>query len=178
MADSSPAPSGAIARQEPRLYHDLMSPQEVRDVRARVRAFCDEHLAPVAWEIGHREESPEAFPFDLFRKMGNAGLFRIPFAAEIGGEGLTYPATATAAVIEELAYYSNSVAAIYDVHCILAGHALEWASPELQAKYLKPLLSGEVVGSFATSEPEASTCLLYTSPSPRDLSTSRMPSSA
>ncbi len=146
-------------RMEPQLYHDMMSPDEVKAVRADVRAFCDEHLAPVAWEIGHTEESVEAFPRKLFKKMADAGLFRIPYAKEIGGLGLSHPATATAAVIEELSYYSNSVAAVFDVHCILAGHALEWASPELQARYLAPLLDGSMIGSFATSEPNASTDL-------------------
>lgn len=149
----------AVPRQQPQLYHDMMTPEEVLAIREEVRAFCDTQLARVAWEIGHREESKEAFPHQLFKKMADAGLFRIPYAASIGGRGLKYPATATAVVIEELSYYSNSVAAIYDVHCILAGHALEWASPELQQKYLAPLLAGEKIGSFATSEPNASTDL-------------------
>ena len=146
-------------RQEPRLYHDLMSPAETKAIRAEVRAFCEEHVAPVAWEIGHREESVEAFPFDLFESMATAGLFRIPFAKEVGGRGLAHPCAATAIVIEEMSYFSNSVAAIYDVHCILAGHALEWASPYLQERYLTPLMEGRKIGSFATSEPEASTDL-------------------
>ena len=146
-------------RNEPQLYHDMMSPDEVKAVRAEVRAFCDEHLAPVAWKIGHTEEAKENFPHELFKKMADAGLFRIPYAAGIGGRGLKHPASATAVVIEELSYYSNSVAAIYDVHCILAGHALEWASPELQSQYLAPLLEGSKIGSFATSEPNASTDL-------------------
>ncbi|MFX8601194.1 acyl-CoA dehydrogenase family protein, partial [Acinetobacter baumannii] len=68
-------------------------------------------------------------------------------------------AMATAVLIEELAYYSNSVAAIVDVHCILAGHALMHATPELQARYLAPLLAGEKIGAFATTEPDASTDL-------------------
>lgn len=146
-------------RQQPRLYHDLMTPEEVIGIREEVRNFCEEYLAPVAWDIGHREESVEAFPFQLLKQMADAGLFRIPFAAEVGGRGLKHRATATAIVIEELSYFSNSVAAIYDVHCILAGHALEWASPELQKQYLAPLLAGEKIGSFATSEPLASTDL-------------------
>ncbi len=91
--------------------------------------------------------------------MADAGLFRIPFRAEVGGRGLQYAATATAIMIEELAYHSNSVAAIVDVHCILAGHALEYASPDLQRRYLAPLLAGEKIGSFATTEPDASTDL-------------------
>jgi alkylation response protein AidB-like acyl-CoA dehydrogenase len=149
----------APQRQQEALYHDMMTPEECLEIRREVRSFCDEHLAPVAWDIGHREESVDAFPRDLFAKMARAGLFRIPFEAAVGGRGLTNPATATAMVIEELSYYSNSVAAIYDVHCILAGHALEWASAELQRQYLSPLLDGSVIGSFATSEPNASTDL-------------------
>ncbi len=152
---AAPAPE----RFQPKLYHDLLTPDESIALRDEVRRFADEHVAPVAWEIGHREESVEHFPRDLFRKMGDAGLFRIPFGAEAGGRGLNYPATATAILIEELAYHSNSVAAIVDVHCILAGHALEYASPELQKRYLAPLLAGEKIGSFATTEPEASTDL-------------------
>lgn len=155
--------SGSVAGQPPRLqpslYHDLMTPAEVLAVREEVRRFCDDEVAPLAWEIGHREEAREHFPRELFAKMAAAGLFRIPFGKAVGGRGLKHAATATATLIEELAYYSNSVAAIVDVHCILAGHALEHASPELQARYLAPLLAGEKIGSFATTEPEASTDL-------------------
>lgn len=152
-------PTETIPRCETVLYHDMLSPEEVKAVRAEVRAFAEAHVAPVAWEIGHREESVANFPRELFGKMAQAGLFRIPFAAEIGGRGLRHPAAATAVLIEELAYFSNSVAAIVDVHCILAGHALKHASLELQKRYLAPLLAGEKIGSFATTEPEASTDL-------------------
>jgi alkylation response protein AidB-like acyl-CoA dehydrogenase len=48
---------------------------------------------------------------------------------------------------------------VVDVHCILAGHALAHASPALQQRYLAPLLAGEKIGSFATTEPDASTDL-------------------
>ncbi|AIO71232.1 acyl-CoA dehydrogenase family protein [Burkholderia multivorans] len=149
----------APERHQPKLYHDLLTPDETLAIREEVRSFADEHVAPVAWKIGSCEESVDHFPRDLFRKMADAGLFRIPFGASVGGRGLKYPATATAVLIEELAYHSNSVAAIVDVHCILAGHALEHASPELQARYLAPLLAGEKIGSFATTEPDASTDL-------------------
>lgn len=146
-------------RQEPRLYHDLMSPPELTAIRAEVRAFCAAEVAPRARAIGEGPEAVENFPHELFRLMGDAGLFRIPFPAEVGGRGLQYPAAATAAVIEELSYYSSSVGAIYDVHCILAGHALVQGSDYLKKTYLAPLLSGAKIGSFATTEPEASTDL-------------------
>jgi alkylation response protein AidB-like acyl-CoA dehydrogenase len=150
-------------RKEPELYHDLLSPDEVRDIRAEVRAFADAVVAPRARQIGEGPESIDHFPWDVFRAMGDAGLFRIPFPAEIGGRGLRHPAAATAVVIEELSYYSSSVGAIFDVHCILAGHALAQGSDALREKYLRPLLAGSVVGSFATTEPDASTDLSVTS---------------
>jgi len=62
-------------------------------------------------------------------------------------------------MIEELAYHSNSVAAIVDVHCILAGNALKHGSDSIKQRYLRPVLSGEKIGSFATTEPDASTDL-------------------
>lgn len=151
-------------RNEPQLYHDLLSPPELVELRAEVRAFAEAEVAPRARSIGEGPEAVENFPRELFALMGKAGLFRIPFPREVGGRGLSCPAAATAAVIEELSYYSSSVGAIYDVHCILAGHALIQGSDFLKQKYLAPLLSGEVIGSFATTEPDAST----------DLSTSSM----
>ncbi len=156
---TTPTPASAPQRLQPRLYTDLLTPDETRNIRAEVRAFADQYVAPVAWEIGHREESAAHFPRALFRQMADAGLFRIPFAQSVGGRGLRYPAAATAVMIEELAYHSNSVAAIVDVHCILAGHALEHAAQQLQARYLAPLLTGAKIGSFATTEPDASTDL-------------------
>lgn len=154
LTASKPAP-----RLQPGLYHDLMTPEEALAIRAEVRRFADAEVAPLAWEIGHREEARENFPRQLFKKMADAGLFRIPFKREAGGRGLRHAATATAIMIEELAYHSNSVAAIVDVHCILAGHALAQGAAQLQARYLAPLLAGEKIGSFATTEPDASTDL-------------------
>lgn len=161
MNARDPIAAGIAApmRQQDLLYHDLMTPADVLAVRDEVRAFADEHVAPEAWDIGHRPEAVAHFPRSLFAKMAQSGLFRIPFAAEVGGRGLAHAATATAVMIEELAYHSNSVAAIVDVHCILAGHALKHASPELQQRYLSPLLAGQKIGSFATTEPDASTDL-------------------
>ncbi len=129
------------------------------EVRAEVRSFAERVVAPRARQIGEGPESVEHFPRDVFKAMADVGLFRIPFARDVGGRGLQFPATATAAVIEELSYYSSSVGAIYDVHCILAGHALVQGSEYLKKTYLAPLLAGEMVGAFATTEPDASSDL-------------------
>lgn len=146
-------------RMADEIYHDMLSPEEVKQVRLEIRSFGAEHVAPVAQDIAERDESIDAFPRDLFEKMGNSGLFRIPFAAEDGGRGLENRVTATAVTVEELAYYSNSVAAIYDVHCILAGRTLERGSDEIRSDYLRKIADGSMVGAFATTEPQASSDL-------------------
>ncbi len=151
--------SNRVPRMSDGVYHDMLSPEEVLSVRAEVREFAERVVRPRAREIGEADESVENFPRDVFDAMGEAGLFRIPFAAEDRGRGLEHRVASTATAIEELSYYSNSVAAVYDVHCILAGRTLERASRELREEYLLPVTSGARIGAFATTEPEASTDL-------------------
>jgi alkylation response protein AidB-like acyl-CoA dehydrogenase len=146
-------------RCQDRLYHDLLLSEETLQVRKEIREFAEENVAPLAHDIGQRSESKESFPRALFKAMGSFGLFRIPFGREMGGRGLKRPITATVTAVEELAYHSNSIAAIYDVHCILAGSALNIAIPAVRERYLEPLLAGDIVGAFATTEPEASSDL-------------------
>ena len=146
-------------RMQDALYHDMILPGEALEIRRKVRAFAEAEVAPLAHQIANQEESKESFPFDLFRELGDEGLFRIPFPKEVGGLGLEHPVCATVTAVEELAYVSDSVAAIYDVHCILAGHALMYGSDYIQETYAKPMVSGEKIGCFATTEPSASTDL-------------------
>ncbi|MEU5324588.1 acyl-CoA dehydrogenase family protein, partial [Streptomyces sp. NPDC021056] len=108
--------------------------------------------------IAGGDERTDGFPRHVFDGLASAGVFRIPFPDEVGGDGLTHPATATAAAIEELAYYSSSLAAVFDVHCILAGNALRHGTEE-QQRWLRRVAEGSVVGAFATTEPDASSDL-------------------
>jgi alkylation response protein AidB-like acyl-CoA dehydrogenase len=160
--------SNPVERKMDSLYHDLILPEEAQEIRKKVRAFADRVVAPRAYDIASLEESVENFPRDVFDAMAEEGLFQIPFPKEVGGMGLEYPTCATAVAVEELAYYSNSVAAIFDVQCILSGMALMYGSDDLKKRYLTPMINGDVIGSFATTEPDASS----------DLSTRAMKSEA
>ncbi|MCR3721918.1 butyryl-CoA dehydrogenase [Prauserella flava] len=146
-------------RTADRLYHDLTTPEEIRSVRMRVRTMASGVVAPVAARIANGDERTDGFPRDVFDALAEEGLFKIPFSTDVGGDGLEQPATATAVAVEELAYYSNSVAAIFDVHCILAGNALNQGSADQRDRWLRPIVGGEIVGAFATSEPAASSDL-------------------
>jgi butyryl-CoA dehydrogenase len=146
-------------RMQDTLYHDIFLPVEVIEVRDEVREFAQREIEPVACEIAQQEESEDNFPWDIFNKMAQEKIFGIPFDEKWGGRGLKYPSLATCVALEELAYASNSIASIVDVHCILAGHALNYGSDRVKETYLKPLVAGEKIGCFATTEPEASSDL-------------------
>jgi butyryl-CoA dehydrogenase len=143
-------------RMQDSLFHDLILPEETREIKKEVREFAEKEIQPVAYQIGQQEEDKENFPWTIFNKMAKQGLFQIPYPSKYGGRGLKYPVCATCVTLEELAYISDSIAAIYDVHCILAGHALMYGSEEMKKKYLRQVALGERVGCFATTEPNAS----------------------
>ena len=153
-------------RMQDRLYHDMILPGEAIDIRKKAREFAIKQVAPIGYQIAHTEETKDAFPLEIFRSLAQEDFFRIPFPEEFGGLGLKYPVCATVVTVEELAYVSNSIAAIYDVHCILAGHALMYGSEVLKQKYLRPMTLGNKIACFATTEPGASSEL-----SPRTLKT-------
>jgi alkylation response protein AidB-like acyl-CoA dehydrogenase len=157
--DAVPGMVTSPPRCADRVYHDLLSPEEVAAVRGRVRASATAKIAPIAHRIARGDERIDGFPRDAFDSLAEDGLFRIPFGTDVGGDGLHHPATATAVTVEELAYYSNSVAAIFDVHCILAGNAVNQGTEEQRQRWLRPMVNGEIVGAFATSEPGASSDL-------------------
>ncbi|MBA4284846.1 MAG: acyl-CoA dehydrogenase [Xanthomonadaceae bacterium] len=147
-------------RKADTLYSDIFVPEETKAIRKEVRAFCDEVLAPVAHRLNTTPESKENFARAEFEALARAGIYEIPYAKDVGGRGLEYPTLATLTVLEELAYYSPSLAsALYDGQAILVGKTLERAPAHIRNHYLPKLIKGEFVGCFATSEPNASTDL-------------------
>ena len=124
-------------RMQDKLYHDMIFPEETLEIRKKARSFAERELAPVAHEIAHREEKRDSFSFGVFSKLAEEDFFRIPFPKEVGGLDLKFPVCATVVTVEELAYISNSIASVYDVHCILAGHALMYGSDFIRQKYFE-----------------------------------------
>lgn len=147
-------------RRADSLYSDLFVPEETRRVREQVREFCEDVIRPVAHRLNTTPESRESFARAEFDAMAKAGLYKIPYPADVGGLGLEFPTLATATVLEELGYYSPSLAsALYDGQAILVGKTLERAPAPIRDTFLPMLIRGEFVGCFATSEPNASTDL-------------------
>jgi butyryl-CoA dehydrogenase len=156
----------SVPRIMDRLYHEVFLPEEVKGIRAEIRALAEKEIEPVAYQIGQQEEKKENFPREIFQKLAKAGMYQIPFPKEVGGRGLNYPSLATCVALEELAYVSDSIASVIDVHCILAGHALMYGTDRIKKEFLVPSIAGKKIGCFATTEPLASSDL-----SPKSLQT-------
>ncbi|WP_337185248.1 acyl-CoA dehydrogenase family protein [Phenylobacterium sp.] len=148
------------ARRADGLYNDVFLPDETRRIRAEARAFVEAQLRPHAFRLNTTPERRDGFPRDIFQAMAKAGLYEIPFPRDVGGRGLEFPTLASMIVLEELAYASAGVAsALYDAQVLLVGQTLLRAAEPLRGRILPALVRGELVGSFATSEPGASTDL-------------------
>ncbi len=123
---------------------------EHRLLRDTVRSFARRELAPIAAEI----DRDDAFPPDLFRRLGELGVLGVTVPREYGGAGADL--LAGVLVIEQLARASASVALSYGAHANLCVNNLFTNGSEEQRRaYLPALCSGERIGALALTEPEA-----------------------
>lgn len=123
---------------------------EIDMLRATVRDFAEDKVAPLAAEI----DRSDRFPIELWPKMGALGLHGITVDEEYGGAGMGYLAHCVA--MEEVSRASASVGLSYGAHSNLCVNQIRRNGSEAQKrKYLPKLISGEHVGALAMSEPGA-----------------------
>src|SRR5215475_1346990 len=123
---------------------------EIDMLRATVRDFAEDRIAPLAAEI----DRTDRFPVELCPDMGALGLHGITVEDEYGGAGMGYLAHCVA--MEEVSRASASVGLSYGAHSNLCVNQIRRNGTEAQKRrYLPKLISGEHVGALAMSEPEA-----------------------
>ena len=119
-------------------------------IRDMVREFADSEITPVARDLDEQGK----FPRDLVDKMGELGLMGIIIPEEYGGAGLDMVAFATAII--ELGRADASVAITMAAHTSLGSlPILMYGSDEQKNTYLPKLASGEILGAFGLTEPDA-----------------------
>jgi short-chain 2-methylacyl-CoA dehydrogenase len=129
---------------------DFDLPEEHEALRATVRDFAEHEIAPIAAEL----DRTKAFPYEIVRSLGELGLMGIPFPEEYGGAGADSLAYALA--VEELARVDSSVAITMCAHTSLGTQPIYLFGTEAQKREWMPLLtSGERLGAFGLTEPEA-----------------------
>ena len=119
-------------------------------VRKLVREFTEIEVKPIAAEIDEQGR----FPMETIEKASQIGLMGMPFPEEYGGQNADYVSYIMA--IEELSKGCGSTGVIIQTHCALcAWPILTFGTDEQKKKYLPPLLSGEHIGAFGLTEPNA-----------------------
>ncbi|MHB8531355.1 MAG: acyl-CoA dehydrogenase family protein [Solirubrobacteraceae bacterium] len=119
-------------------------------IRRTVREFAREEVAPAAEEL----DRTKSFPYEIVAKLGALNLMGIPFPEEYGGGGgdtLAYALT-----VEELTRVDSSVAITLCAHTSLGTQPIYlFGSEEQKLQWLPQLCSGERLGAFGLTEPEA-----------------------
>ena len=125
---------------------------EERELIDVVRTFAREVIVPKAAEIDETDE----FPRDIVRQMGELGIMGLPIPEEYGGVGANFPTYIKA--IEEISYASAAVGVILAVHTSVGTFPILYFGDEEQKRRFVPkLASGEMIGAFALTEPNAGT---------------------
>jgi alkylation response protein AidB-like acyl-CoA dehydrogenase len=121
-----------------------------RMIREMVRDFAQNEIAPVAGELDRSGE----FPWENVKKMGELGLFGIPWPEELGGAGMD--GIAYMIVINELARVDASHAITVSAHTTLGSSPIvNFGTPEQREKYIPLVASGQVLAGFGLTEPGA-----------------------
>jgi len=144
-----PPPCYMFARNKTRDMNFTL-PDEHRMIRDSVRDFCEAEIEPIAQEI----EDEHRFPAEIFDQLAELDMLGVPIAEEwdgLGGDQLMY-----ALVTEELGRVSGSIGLSFAAHTSLAAKPIEtFGTDEQKARWLRPLASGEYLGSWALTEPES-----------------------
>ena len=119
-------------------------------VQAAARDFAQNELLPTAIE----RDTHSVFPYEQIKKMGELGFMGMMVSPEYGGGGMDTISYVLA--MEEISKVDASASVAMSVNNSLVCWGLEeFGTEEQKQKYLKPLASGEIIGAFCLSEPEA-----------------------
>ena len=123
---------------------------DYQELRELVAKFADSELMPIAAQI----DKEEKIPTELVQKLAENGFLGSYVPEEYGGAGMDY--TSYSIIVEELSRGCASTGVLVSAHTSLATYPiLSKGNDEQKKKYLPLLASGEKIGCFCLSEPNA-----------------------
>jgi alkylation response protein AidB-like acyl-CoA dehydrogenase len=129
---------------------DLGFTSEQQQLRKSIREFCEAEIKPHVMEW----DESQHFPIDVFKRLGKMGVLGAVFPEELGGAGYSY--VDYSIVMEEIARVDPSIALSVAAHVSLCTNHIYLAGDEEQKKrYLPKLATGEWIGCWSLTEPEA-----------------------
>ncbi len=129
---------------------DFQFTPEQTHLRKSVREFAEAEIAPHVREW----DDQQIFPLETIKKAGQLGFLGAIFPEEFGGAGLGY--IEYSIVVEELARVDPSVGLIVAAHnSLCTNHIFLAGNDEQRRKYLPKLTTGEWIGCWSLTEPEA-----------------------
>jgi len=129
---------------------DFTRSQEHETLVRMCREFADREIRPIAAALDREAR----FPAELVRRMAELGLMGIEVPVELGGSGLDTIAYVLA--MEEISAACASTGVIMSVNnSLVCDPLLKFGTEEQHERFLVPLASGELLGCFMLSEPEA-----------------------
>jgi alkylation response protein AidB-like acyl-CoA dehydrogenase len=125
------------------------TPEQIQ-LRKSVREFAEAEIAPHVMEW----DEAQIFPKEAIGKLGELGYMGAIFPEDLGGAGLGY--IEYSIIIEELSRVDGSVGIIVAAHTSLcSNHIYKMGSDEQRRRYIPRLASGEWLGCWSLTEPEA-----------------------
>ena len=140
---------GSFDWSDPLRLSDQLNEDE-RMIQASAQAYAQEKLAPRVVSA-FAEESTDP---DIFREMGEMGLLGVTLPEEYGGLGGSY--VSYGLVAREVERIDSGYRSMMSVQSSLVIYPIyAYGSEEQRQKYLPKLASGEWIGCFGLTEPDA-----------------------
>ena len=139
-----------------------LSPTQ-KEIQARARQFAQEEVAPLARSADETGE----FPLHLVRRMGELGFLGGPIEPLYGGSD--FDRVSFMLVYEELGRADGSIRGFLGVHASLVSLCIrDWGTEEQKQRYLPRLATGELIGCYALTEPDAGSDVVNMSSTARE----------
>ncbi|MBM2804305.1 MAG: acyl-CoA dehydrogenase domain protein, partial [Deltaproteobacteria bacterium] len=128
---------------------DFELPEELAEVRKLARDFAEKEIAPSAAQ----DDREHTFRKDLVVQMGELGFYGCLIPEQYGGNGLGF--LAHTLISEEIARAHSAIRVYINMQAGPALTLYEFGNQAQKKQYLSGLLSGETIGLFAITEPDA-----------------------